>query len=246
MKRYYSLYVEDRGANIYIFGDIVSWPWLESDVSSYGIANEIVGLDVDTITVHINSYGGEVAEGLAIYNSLKSHKAKIVTVCEGFACSAASIVFMAGDERIMNSASLLMIHNIWTCAAGNADDLRKSADDLDKINAVAMSVYKASGVTLADAELMKMLDAETWLTPQDALEYGFAGIIINSGVSGKAAASANLSVYKALLRGLSEPQKPDMPEASPKADPDIPKPERGAPPDTPPENKMLKFLNALL
>jgi ATP-dependent Clp endopeptidase proteolytic subunit ClpP len=245
MKRYYCLYVEDRSADIYIFGDIVSWPWLESDVSSYGIASEIAGLDVDTITVHINSYGGEVAEGLAIHNSLKSHKAKIITVCDGFACSAASIVFMAGDERIMNNASLLMIHNVWTYAAGDAADLRKAAEDIEKMSAVMASVYAAAGVTISDDELSKLLDAETWLSPQEALEYGFAGAIIGSGVSAKAAASARVSAYKALLRGLPEPLWNPV-EASPGADPDVPNPEKGAPPDTPGENKMLKFLNALL
>jgi ATP-dependent Clp protease protease subunit len=246
MKRYYSLYANDREAEIYIFGDIVSWPWLASDVSSYGIASEIAGLDVDTITVHINSYGGEVAEGLAIYNSLKSHKAKVVTVCAGFACSAASIVFMAGDERIMNSASLLMIHNVWTYAAGNADDLRKTADDLEKISATAMSVYKAAGVTLSDDDLTEMLNVEAWLTPQEALEYGFAGMIINSGVSEKAAASARGSAYKIFLRGLSGPQRTGLSESPPFGDPEIPAPENNAPPDSPSENKMLKFLNALL
>jgi ATP-dependent Clp protease protease subunit len=246
MKRYYSLYVEDRKAEIYIFGDIVSWPWLESDVSSYSIASEIAGLDVDTITVYINSYGGEVSESIAIHNSLKSHKAGIVTVCAGFACSAASIVFMAGDERIMNNASLLMIHNAWMYAAGNADDLRKSADDLDKINAVAMSVYKAAGVTLTDDELTKMLDAETWLTPQEALDYGFAGTIVGSGASEKAAASARASAYRIFLRGLPMPQKSNLPEILPGADFKIPAPENDAPPGNPPENKMLKFLNALL
>jgi ATP-dependent Clp protease protease subunit len=238
MKRYYSLYVEDRSAEIYIFGDIVSWPWLESDVSAYSIANEITGLDVDMITVHINRYGGEVAEGLAIHNSLKSHKAKIITVCAGFACSAASVVFMAGDERIMNSASLLMIHSAWTYAAGNADDLRKAADDLEKISDVAMSVYKAAGVTLSDDDLTEMLNTETWLTPQEALEYGFAGMIINSGVSEKAAASARVSAYKIFLRGLSEPPKTaeaTNPPALPLAPPD----------EVPPENKLLKFLMAL-
>jgi hypothetical protein len=77
------------------------------------------------------------------------------------------------------------------------------------------------------------------------LEYGFAGTIINSGISEKAAASARLSAYKALLRGLSASRKPGVPEASPGADPEIPAPEGKTPPDTPPENKLLKFLNAL-
>ena len=116
MKKYYSLYQEEgsREASINIYGDITSWEWLESDVSSYTLSKEIEGLDVDNLHVYINSYGGEVAEGLAIYNSLKRHKAKVTTHDDGFAASIASVIFMAGDERIMSNASLLFIHNAWT------------------------------------------------------------------------------------------------------------------------------------
>lgn len=75
-EKYYQLEQKDKAADIYIFGDITSWPWLESDVSAYNLSKEIAGLDVDAITIHINSYGGEVAEGLAIYNELKTTKQK--------------------------------------------------------------------------------------------------------------------------------------------------------------------------
>ena len=71
-KKYYSLESKNDVADLYIFGDITSWPWLESDVSASGIVNELQSLDVKEINVHINSYGGEVAEGLAIYNTLKN------------------------------------------------------------------------------------------------------------------------------------------------------------------------------
>lgn len=129
-KKYYSLESKNDVADLYIFGDITSWPWLESDVSASGIVNELQSLDAKEINVHINSYGGEVAEGLAIYNTLKNSGMKVTTICDGFACSAASVIFMAGDERIINEASLLMIHNAWTYANGNATELRKAAEDL--------------------------------------------------------------------------------------------------------------------
>lgn len=103
-KKYYSLESKNDVADLYIFGDITSWPWLESDVSASGIVNELQSLDVKEINVHINSYGGEVAEGLAIYNTLKNSDMKVTTICDGFACSAASVIFMAGDERIINEA----------------------------------------------------------------------------------------------------------------------------------------------
>lgn len=188
MKRYYSLAVQDSEADIYIYGDIVSWPWLESDVSSYNLAKEIEGLEVDTINVYINSYGGEVAEGLAIYNALRRHKAKVRTVCDGFACSAASVVFMAGDERVMSNASLLMIHNAWILTWGDMNQLRKDADDLETINAAAIQAYM-NHINISEEELQAMLDAETWISAADALEMGFATAVVNPASTDKAAAS---------------------------------------------------------
>lgn len=173
MKKYYSLCQEGKEATIHIYGDIVSWEWLESDVSSYTLSKELGGLDADVVNVYINSYGGEVAEGLAIYNSLKRHRAKVRTVCDGFACSAASVVFMAGDERIMNPASLLMVHNAWTSASGNAAELRKSADDLDAITQASVNAYLAN-VTITEEALKELMDGESWISPEAAVEMGFA------------------------------------------------------------------------
>src|SRR5690554_6158655 len=170
-KRYYSLVVQGDEADIYIYGDIVSLPWFESDVSSYNLAKEIEGLEVDQINVYINSYGGEVAEGLAIYNQLRRHRAKIRTVVDGFACSAASVVFMAGDERVMSNASLLMIHNAWMLATGDQNDLRKNADDLEIINAATIQAY-LNHVNISEDKLREMMDAETWISAADALEMG--------------------------------------------------------------------------
>ena len=126
MKRYYSLYQEEKKADIYIYGDITSWPCYEDEVSSYTLSKELQELgDVEEINIFINSYGGEVAEGLAIYNALKRHNAKINTYVDGFACSIASVIFMAGDNRYMSDTSLLMIHNAWTFTQGNAEELKK-------------------------------------------------------------------------------------------------------------------------
>ena len=173
MKKYYALEQEGSAASVTIYGDITSWPWLESDVSAYLLSKQIGGIEADTIDVYINSYGGEVSEGLAIYNALKRHKAKVVTHCDGFACSSASVVFMAGDERMMGDASLLMIHNAWTGATGNAAELRKAADDLETISKAAANAYRAA-VSIDDTELARLLAEETWLSPQDAVAMGFA------------------------------------------------------------------------
>lgn len=164
---------DDNTEDIYIYGDITSWPWLESDVSSYRLANKIAQIPVDKhITVHINSYGGEVAEGLAIYNVLKGRD--VTTYCDGFAASAASIVFCAGKNRIMNRSSLLFIHNAIGYYRGNSDDLEKGAEDLKKMNEVIRAAYIESGVNLTEEELEEMMKREEWILPEDAVKYNFA------------------------------------------------------------------------
>lgn len=204
MNKYYALSQEGKNASITIYGDITSWPWLESDVSAYLLSKQIEGLEADTINVYINSYGGEVAEGLAIYNALKRHNAKVVTHCDGFACSAASVVFMAGDSRLMGEASLLMIHNAWATTSGNAAELRKAANDLDTISAAAANAYKAA-VNISELELGLLLDNETWISPQDAVTMGFATEIEKYPASEAPAASARLTVL-AKLQNKSIPQ----------------------------------------
>ena len=172
--KYYQLVNNDTSADLYIFGDICAWAWPElGEQSGVTIVNQLKELDVDTINVHINSYGGDVAEGLAIYNVLREHKAQIVTICDGFACSAASVVFMAGDRRVMQPASLLMIHNAWTVAMGNAAQLRKTADDIETITQASVEAYKKVA-TISEEEIKALMDAETWILPKDAVGYGFA------------------------------------------------------------------------
>ena len=173
--KYFQLVTDnDASADLYIFGDICAYPWeSQGEQSGVSIVRQLKELDVDEIKVHINSYGGDVAEGLAIYNVLREHKAQIVTICDGFACSAASVVFMAGDRRVMQPASLLMIHNAWTIAMGNAEELRKTADDIEIITQASVEAYKKVA-TISEEEIKALMDAETWILPKDAVEYGFA------------------------------------------------------------------------
>lgn len=245
--KYYALYVDEdqKAANINIYGDITSYPWTEKDVSAYNLSKEIEGLDVEQINVYLNSYGGEVAEGIAIYNSLKRHKAAVKTVCDGMACSIASVIFMAGDERIMNNASLLMIHNAWTYTSGNADQLRKEADDLDKISNLSVKAYMEH-TNISEEELKALLDAETFLSPEEALEYGFATTIIGDKKSDKASQSAKKTLQKMILakalennenkeednEELNDPHKDDKTKEDPEQDDSEKDPE----PDDPEED----------
>ena len=173
-ERFYQLTnVSEDSATLYIYGDITSIKLFENDVCVYDLAKEIGDLNGKALTVRINSYGGEVAEGLAIYNLLKSYEGEVTTICDGFACSAASVVFMAGAKRIMPRSSLLMIHNAWTWASGDADDLRKAAEDLEKITQPSVEIYTSVSNLDAD-EIKAMMDAETWIDADEALDYGFA------------------------------------------------------------------------
>lgn len=200
--KYYQLVNNDTSADLYIFGDICAWAWPElGEQSGVTIVNQLKELDVDTINVHINSYGGDVAEGLAIYNVLREHKAQIVTICDGFACSAASVVFMAGDRRVMQPASLLMIHNAWTVAMGNAAQLRKTADDIETITQASVEAYKKVA-TISEEEIKALMDAETWILPKDAVDYGFATDIDDEDDEDD---EPKQSAFSAIMRKLTEP-----------------------------------------
>lgn len=189
MNRYYSLYTEDSGSELHIYGDITSWPWQESDVSSFNLSKELAELDASRpLTVYINSYGGEVGEGLAIYNQLKRFE-NCKTVVDGFAASIASVIFMAGKERVMSPSSLLFIHNAWTMAVGNSEELRKTADDLEKITAASVGAYMEY-INIDEEKLKAMLDAETWLSADEAVEMGFATVKSTAKASEKPSQSA--------------------------------------------------------
>lgn len=242
MNKYYALETNGNEADIYIFGDITSWEWLDSDVSSYTLSKELKELasEVETINVHINSYGGEVAEGLAIYNMLRNHNAKVVTYCDGFACSIASVIFMAGDERIMNNASLLMIHNAWMYTAGNANQLRKDADDLEKITQASINAYMQN-INITEEKLKELLDDESWILPSEALEMGFATSIVGEKITEKAAASARKALFNLVHNSLVLQEIPvDI------GNDGTPEPEPEPIPEPPKENKPIKFLSALM
>ena len=201
-KKFYSLETNKDKAVLNIYGDITSCEWSESDVSAYSLTRELDKINADVIEVYINSYGGECAEGIAIYNALKRHKAKIKTYVDGFACSIASVIAMAGDERYMYPTSLLMIHNAWTMTAGNANDLRKEADTLETITESSIKAYE-SVANISRDEIKALMDAETWLTANEALEKGFITDILAEKASDKASQSVRKAVFL-MAKALNE------------------------------------------
>lgn len=181
-QKFYQISTSGRTADISIYGDITGDAELinalmETDtgaVSARSIVKAINALDVDNINVYINSYGGEVAEALAIYSALKRHSALVHTFCDGFACSAATIVFCAGDVRTMGSLALMMIHNCMSYLGyANSAEMRKAAEDNDKINQSSIEAYKLVS-NLSEEEIRRMMDDATWMTAQECLKYGFA------------------------------------------------------------------------
>ena len=187
-KVYYQLEVNNdtRTADINIYGMITraaeiykAWGLDEGEVSAHGLKQVIDGLDVDVINVYINSYGGEVSEALAIYSALRRHKATVNTFCDGFACSAATIIFCAGEERTMGRLALMMIHNCMSYIGyANSEELRKAAEDNDKINQSSIEAYKrVTAGKLSEDRIKEMMSAETWMSAEECLEYGFATAI---------------------------------------------------------------------
>lgn len=232
-RKYFSLEKNEQTATLNIYGDITSWAWEElGEVSAVNLSKQLEAMgDVNQIDVFINSYGGEVAEGLAIYNALRRHKAKVRTVCDGFACSIASVIFMAGDERVMNESSLLMIHNAWTYAAGNADELRKQADDLEKITQASIEAYKSHS-SLAEDDIKALMDAETWILPEEALAYGFA-TSIDKVENNAASQNAWMKLFEIIKAHQAEKEAEDD-TSEPEDDPETENPDTGE--DNPEDN----------
>lgn len=170
----FKLYIYDDVSEYGTF-DWWTWEYTESETSAEHFRKALAEIpESATIELHINSYGGDVKEGVAIYNQLKQKKCKeLVAYVDGLAYSIASVILQAADRRIMGLGTSLLIHNMWIQAAGNANELRKIADDLDVLMESNRQIY-LERVNITEAELIEMLDNETYLTPEEAVEKGFA------------------------------------------------------------------------
>ena len=185
----------DVVADLYIYGDITSYEWDESDVSAFGFKKDLEELgEISELNIHINSCGGETYQGLAIYNLLKQHKAQKNVYIDGIAASSASMIAMAGDKIYMPKTSLMMIHNCWTLVIGNSKELRKTAEDMDKIAVAYKEAYLAK-VNITEEKLNKLLDEETYLTADECIEMGFADEIVELQVNSSINQNANTCLY---------------------------------------------------
>lgn len=161
----------DNKAEILIYGEIGADFWGDGN-DPKKFAEQLQQIKAGTLTVRINSGGGDLFAGLAMYSALKQFKGKVVTYIDGLAASAASIIAMAGSEVIMPKNAILMIHNASTMAYGDHNQFRKLADDMETSTNAMVETYIAKTGMSAD-EIKAMMDAETYLSAGDALAQGF-------------------------------------------------------------------------
>jgi ATP-dependent protease ClpP protease subunit len=163
---------QEKTAEILIY-DVIGKDWFGDGISSVEFIKDLEKIEADSLVVRINSPGGNVFEGFAIYNALKRFKGRIEVHVDALAASIASIIAMAGDEIIMGDGAYIMVHEPWSIVMGTAEDMRKEAHLLDKITGSIAAIYanKAEG-DLEDIE--KLMAEETWMTADEAIELGFA------------------------------------------------------------------------
>jgi ATP-dependent protease ClpP protease subunit len=184
-----------------------------ADVTSTSITDELAALDgTPDLTVRINSRGGDVFEGVAILNALRGYGGRVTTVIDGLAASAASFIAMSGAEIVMNRNSEMMIHNGHTLAIGGAEDMRKMADNLERVNANIASIYAERAGGTADDWRALMAD-ETWFSAEEAVSAGLADRVesIKGQDANKVKAFFDLSIFN--HAGRSHAPAPRIPQA---------------------------------
>ncbi|MGH0480972.1 head maturation protease, ClpP-related [Bacillus cereus] len=173
-----------KTADVFIYGEITKYAWEEyGEVSSITFKNELeaLGDGIETINLYINSPGGSVFEAMAIIAMLKRHPADIISYIDGVAASCASVLPMISKRIIMPNNSLMMIHHAMTGAWGNAKQLRKAADDVERISQAMCQYYlDRSGEKMSEEMLYEMLEEDTWLTAEQCLELGLCDEIVEA------------------------------------------------------------------
>lgn len=164
--------------------------FIYGDISSIKSDNSVTSLDVreflnnadkkKPLIVRINSAGGEIAEGMTIHNMLERFNDDVNIYVDGLAASIASVIAMAGSKLFMARNASMMIHNASTGIMGNSDDLRKTADVLDKMNVTIKNSYAKRTLNITDEKLVSMMNNETWLTAEEALDFGFIDEVVGA------------------------------------------------------------------
>lgn len=207
-KDWYSIKSEGEVAEIRIY-DVIGWPFIDAD----SFLSELDTVKSAKIRARINSPGGDVFDGTAIFNALKDHPAEINVEIEGLAASMASIIALAGDNIQIADNAWYMIHNPWTFMVGDFNDLRKEADLLERMSLVMADTYQSkTGGKVED--IKQWMTEETWFNGKEAVDAGFADSVL--GESAKAVAQFNASIFENTpdeINALFDHMKPGKREA---------------------------------
>lgn len=157
-----------------------------------------------SVTVRINSPGGDAFEGAAIYSLLRATGKPVNVIIDGIAASAASIIAMAGDTITMSPVAMMMVHNAWTFCMGDASEMRKCADTLDKVSGSIAQAYVVRTGKTAD-EIKAIMDEETWMGAQECVDQGFATAVAEAAPKEDAAAMALAGSFRALAKMAKVP-----------------------------------------
>ncbi|MGP5106524.1 head maturation protease, ClpP-related [Pseudomonas helleri] len=227
-KHWYSLKAsgeaEARSIEVYVYGEIGTW-----GITANQFVRDLAALDdgVSPIVVAFNSVGGDLFDGLAIHNALSRLGERCTARVDALAASAASVAVCGAHKVVIASNAMLMIHNPWTYAAGDAEDLRKVATALDQALEAIIAAYKAKAPDIDEVELRRLVNAETWLTANEAVALGLADSV-GEGVSVKACLGQGGALQRyqhapqALLAQLEEPPEPEPTPEPVKPEPENP------------------------
>jgi len=187
--------------------DVIGADWYGDGVTASRIAAALRSIGGADVTVNINSPGGDMFEGLAIYNLLREYEGKVTVKVLGLAASAASIIAMAGDEVQIGRGAFLMIHNCWVYAMGNRHDLQQIAADMVPFDKAMNDIYSAR-TGLDAATIDAMMDAETYIGGSDAVEKGFADRLLSADeiADGDDSPAAALRKLDAMLAKTDAPR----------------------------------------
>ena len=187
-------------AEISIYDEIGFW-----GVTAQSFSKDLkaLGNNLKQINLHIHSPGGDVFDGIAIYNLLKNHPANVTVYIDGLAASMASVIAMAGNEVIMPENAMMMIHKPWGIQGGDAEDMRKYADLLDKVENTLIPAY-ANKTGKTPEELAEMLSAETWLNGKECVEQGFADKLAEPLVAMASIKSRKLEDFENMPKAIKD------------------------------------------
>lgn len=206
---------EAKESELILEGVIASESWFEDEVSPKMFREELAQ-HPGALTVRINSPGGDVSAGVAMYNMLNEHEGEVTVKVDGIAASIASLIAMAGDKIVMLPGSMMMVHKPWTIAAGNSDDMTQVVEMLEKTGESMIPIY-AARTGLSKERIEDLLKAETWMTPSDAVELGFADEAVEAKTS---LAQAMAKITEATANMQSAVMQPVMSLKSRKAEAD--------------------------